>query len=199
MLSVTERVKRCNHKRRLTLIDIMGGKCLLCGFNQFPEALEFHHINPQEKEFQLSGSALSRSLVSQIAEIQKCTILCANCHRGVHCGYLELPDNPCTFDSNKAEKYLQEKEPQIFTCDDCGKEITPGAKYCAECVKQHKQIISRPTRETLKKQIRTQSFLSIGKSYGVSDNAIRKWCTAMNLPNKKTDINKYSDKEWLLI
>jgi hypothetical protein len=42
----------------------MGNKCLLCGFNKFPEALEFHHVNPEEKEFQLSGSTLSRSLSS---------------------------------------------------------------------------------------------------------------------------------------
>lgn len=199
MLSVTERVKRCNHKRRLTLIDIMGGKCLLCNFNKFPEALEFHHINPEEKEFQLSGSALSRSLASQIQEIQKCTLLCANCHRGVHCGYLDLPENACTFDQEKAQAYLLEKTPLIFMCEDCGKEISYGSQYCADCVKAHKQTVSRPDREILKEKIRTQSFLSIGKEYGVSDNAIRKWCLSMGLPCKKTEINKYSNEEWLLI
>lgn len=199
MLSIAERVKRCNHKRRLTLIDIMGGKCILCNFDAFPEALEFHHVNPEEKEFKLSGSSLSRSLESQIEEIKKCALLCANCHRGVHCGRLDLPKNALTFDSDKALSYLQEKENMIFKCEDCGKQISHGAKYCAECVKVHKQTITRPSRETLKEKIRTESFLSIGKEYGVSDNAIRKWCVAMNLPSKKSEINKYSGEEWLLI
>lgn len=32
--------------------------------------------------------------------------------------------------------------------------------------------------------------------YGVSDNAIRKWCDAEKLPRKKTEINNYTDEEW---
>lgn len=44
--------------------------------------------------------------------------------------------------------------------------------------------------------IRTDSFVSIGKKYCVSDNAIRKWCKTYNLPSKKSEINNYSDEEW---
>lgn len=44
--------------------------------------------------------------------------------------------------------------------------------------------------------IREESFVSIGKIYNVSDNAIRKWCKSMNLPFKKIEINKYSDIDW---
>ena len=56
--------------------------------------------------------------------------------------------------------------------------------------------MDRPTREELKNLIRNESFLSIGKKYGVSDNAIRKWCIAENLPSKKTEIKMYTDEEW---
>lgn len=55
------------------------------------------------------------------------------------------------------------------------------------------------TREELKKKIRTQSFLSIGKEFNISDNAIRKWCDKFNLPRTKKEIKSYSDKEWDLI
>jgi hypothetical protein len=51
----------------------------------------------------------------------------------------------------------------------------------------------------LKKLIRTKPFTQIGKQFNVSDNAIRKWCVSENLPTKKTEINKYSDEDWLLI
>lgn len=52
------------------------------------------------------------------------------------------------------------------------------------------------TREELKHLIRTTSFVKIGERYGVSDNAVRKWCDKLNLPRRKTEINSYSDLEW---
>ena len=39
-------------------------------------------------------------------------------------------------------------------------------------------------------------MLEVGESYGVSDNAIRKWCKKYELPYKKTEINKISDEDW---
>ena len=56
--------------------------------------------------------------------------------------------------------------------------------------------MKRPERDDLKDLIRNNSFLSIGKQFGVSDNSIRKWCAAYNLPTKKTEIKKISDEEW---
>ena len=52
------------------------------------------------------------------------------------------------------------------------------------------------TREELKSLIRTTSFLQIGKQFGVSDNAIRKWCKNYELPYKSTEIKKYTNEEW---
>jgi len=57
----------------------------------------------------------------------------------------------------------------------------------------------RPSREELKKLIRTTAFTKIAEQYGVSDNAIRKWCIAEHLPSKKTEIKKYTDIEWAQI
>lgn len=51
-------------------------------------------------------------------------------------------------------------------------------------------------REDLKFKIRTQSFLSIGKEFGLSDNMIRKWCKRYNLPFRKKDIDSYTEEEW---
>lgn len=84
-------------------------------------------------------------------------------------------------------------------CISCGKEITNGSTYCIECfAKSHTIPIEKMliTREELKQLIRTQSFMAIGKKYGVSDNAIRKWCDKHSLPRRKSDINKYTDEEW---
>ena len=84
-------------------------------------------------------------------------------------------------------------------CIDCGKPITKGAKRCEVCSHKASRTVKRPDRETLKNLIRTQPFTTIAITYGVSDNAVRKWCKFENLPFKKREINNYSDEEWKLI
>lgn len=72
-------------------------------------------------------------------------------------------------------------------------------KGCVECHKLAVRTVERPDKETLKNLIRTQPFTTIATTYGVSDNAIRKWCRFEKLPFKKREINAYSDEEWLNI
>ena len=55
------------------------------------------------------------------------------------------------------------------------------------------------TREELKNLIRTTPFTTIGIKYGVSDNAVRKWCDKYNLPRTLSDIKQISDEDWELI
>lgn len=57
-------------------------KCAHCRMAD-PECLEFHHRNPKEKDFHVSGM-LSRRWDAVMAEVSKCIVLCANCHRKEH-------------------------------------------------------------------------------------------------------------------
>ena len=88
-----------------------------------------------------------------------------------------------------------------YYCVDCGKEIHHTATRCRECNGKYQasQNVLPITREALKEKIRHLPFTSIGAEYGVSDNAVRKWCDKYNLPRKKTEIKNYSDEEWNLI
>lgn len=81
-------------------------------------------------------------------------------------------------------------------CIDCGKKISSKAIRCVKCQHKLQYKCEHPTREQLKKEIRENSFVSLGKKYGVSDNAIRKWCKSYNLPFNTYEIKKYSDLEW---
>ena len=188
-------------RRKANLIKLFHGRCCICGFDAFQEALEFHHLNPDEKEFNITGQAATKALKTQIEEVKKCILVCSNCHRGIHAEKIIPPQNPMQFFDTEVEKELLQdlysktiKQKQY--CKNCNKEITIGSNYCLECYPKFQQKVERPTREELKFLIRENSFVSIGKKYGVSDNAIRKWCRAVNLPTKKKDIESYSIEEW---
>lgn len=87
-------------------------------------------------------------------------------------------------------------------CLECGKAISQNATRCVECSNKLREIsldLMPITREELKDLIRTTPFTTIASQFGVSDNAIRKWCDKFNLPRKKSEINKYTDEDWALI
>lgn len=94
--------------------------------------------------------------------------------------------------------YLINKEE--YRCKICKKPIaTKDANFCVKCAQVASRKVVRPSREELKNLIRTTSFVQIGKQFGVSDNAIRKWCDAYNLPRKKDEIKILTDVEWELV
>ena len=81
--------KREDKKKQCTAYK--GGKCISCGFNRFQSALEFHHLDPKTKDQSIANSfARNHSFKRIKKELDKCILLCANCHRGIHSGELVL-------------------------------------------------------------------------------------------------------------
>lgn len=75
-----------NHKRqtrKLQAIAYLGGSCCKCGYNKSPRALSFHHKDPKTKSFGVSGNHC-RSWEQVKKELDKCELLCANCHAELH-------------------------------------------------------------------------------------------------------------------
>jgi hypothetical protein len=85
-----EAVRKRRKKVRQMAIDHKGGRCQICGYERCPEALEFHHLDETGKDFGISDKGYTRSWSRIKQEIEKCLLLCANCHREVHSG-LQLP------------------------------------------------------------------------------------------------------------
>jgi hypothetical protein len=80
---------------KASAVKYKGGKCVSCGYNRCLKALEFHHLDRSVKDFSISStsswgkySAVSEELMKK--ELDKCVLLCANCHREVHDGMLTL-------------------------------------------------------------------------------------------------------------
>ncbi|CAN5647456.1 hypothetical protein BH20ACI4_BH20ACI4_35300 [soil metagenome] len=73
-----------NKRRNLKLkaVEYKGGKCSNCGYNKCVGALDFHHLNPQKKDFTISGN--SGKWENLKIELDKCILLCKNCHAELH-------------------------------------------------------------------------------------------------------------------
>jgi len=69
-------------------VEYMGGSCKLCGYNKCFTALSFHHIDPETKDFQISGTNRCWEKIKK--ELDKCVMLCTNCHLEVHDGITKI-------------------------------------------------------------------------------------------------------------
>ena len=67
-----------------------GGKCIRCGYDRCLKALEFHHIDPTQKDFTISNDHFK--LMDAIRETKKCILICSNCHKEFHAGLWDLDE-----------------------------------------------------------------------------------------------------------
>lgn len=174
-------VKSSILKEKLFRDGIKERKCEICNISEWQGQLvplELHHIDGNHYNNELSNLQ----------------VLCPNCHAqqnnnsGKNCG----------------KNIIQKDKKLLNYCCDCGAIISASATRCKSCsvkarAKDNRVVKDRPDRQELKNLIRNNSFLSLSDKFGVSDNAIRKWCISYNLPSRKTDINKIPDDEWALI
>lgn len=65
-------------------LEYKGDACEICGYNKCSEALDFHHIDPNEKDFSLSDRNLILDWQEIKKELDKCQLVCSNCHREIH-------------------------------------------------------------------------------------------------------------------
>lgn len=73
-------------------------------------------------------------------------------------------------------------------CVDCGKEISSGSQRCVSCMIKSQYTVDRPTKEQLASEVVSLGFEAVGRKYGVSGNAIKKWCVAYGLPKLKKEL-----------
>lgn len=154
-------------KRMLFRDGVKDKKCERCGWceprpsdGKIP--LHLHHKN---------GNHLD-------CRLENLEILCPNHHA--------LTDNYCGCKNRSKGSLAGTRKAQPIPyprniCEHCG-QLGYGDRYCSQqCVKASQRRVARPTVEQLAEDIRTMSWIAIGKKYGVSDNAIRKWARSCGL------------------
>lgn len=76
-------IERQQHLKQLA-VDYKGGQCIKCEYHKCLRAMEFHHTNPNEKDFSISDVKSSTLNDTIKKELDKCILVCSNCHREIH-------------------------------------------------------------------------------------------------------------------
>lgn len=71
------------------MVEYLGGKCIVCGYDRCIKALDFHHRDPEKKGFTL-GNSYNMSWERIRRELDKCVLICCRCHREEHAGLISL-------------------------------------------------------------------------------------------------------------
>lgn len=83
---LAKKIRDARKQRKIELVNLMGGKCMRCGYSKCYAALQFHHRDPKTKKFDIARQLCnSVDLSEAIEESKKCDLLCANCHFEEHC------------------------------------------------------------------------------------------------------------------
>ena len=156
-------------------VEYKGGKCEMCGYNYSNAALDFHHIDPNEKEFAIAESKVldfNKHYVKITKELDKCILLCSNCHREIHEEYTtkELLEDKEHYLKLRQECIPDKKNNLLCSC---GKPKSYKSIVCMDCRK--KEIEPKRDINAVISSIKELGFVKAGKKFGVSDNALRKY------------------------
>ena len=80
----TCRMRIFRHQQKEKMYCIKGNKCSICGYDKCKDALDLHHMNKDDKKFSISSFWGHKSWDELEKELEKCILICSNCHRELH-------------------------------------------------------------------------------------------------------------------
>ena len=179
--------KRCSckyHQDRVRKVKIKmvlykGGSCERCGLrleNSHYSVFDFHHVDPLTKDPKFSGIKFQKWEKIK-NEIDKCKLLCSNCHRITHAEIslsFKMDDVLVKMNSSSGKSLWIESDDKLNNCS-CGKLIDRKSDSCRKCYGVSLRRQKRPNLEVLLNDIEELGYKGTGRKYGVSDISIRKW------------------------
>lgn len=174
MSDQSEKVKRWRKRTKRIIVDAMGGKCQCCNYSKCDDSLELHHIDPSQKEMSFGKIRANPVALKKLSEeLKKCILLCANCHREVHAGVTDIPEKYCVLDESKLlsrnEELRKEKEKSL---DD--------SRFTKNKPVVQKFFLTPEEAHSILHSQFGGNYRAMGRSYGVSDNTIRKRINKLN-------------------
>lgn len=82
-------IKTNREDRKTELVNILGGKCMRCGYDEFMAGLDFHHVAHHSKRFNIAKmlsetTTKTADRTELMKELDKCALLCSNCHKSIN-------------------------------------------------------------------------------------------------------------------
>ncbi len=167
-------VQKRRDKIKQMAVEYKGGKCERCQYDKCLSAMDFHHLDPNEKDFGLAKNGHTRSWEKVKLELDKCILVCCRCHREIHEEQRVASKQEKNKELIKSPVDRNYKQKSLTKCPICDKlkdseQVTCSTK-CAR-IKNRKVNWDEINLEELYKK---HSMVAIGKMFGVSDNAVRK-------------------------
>jgi len=126
----SEKVKRWRQNTKLRMVVRMGGKCQCCGYDKCADALDFHHIDQDTKDFSFSKVMAHCVAWERIeAELKKCVLICSNCHRELHAGMRSLPEHHAHY---TAQSLTSDESSNLYDQCVCGNIKPVAAWFCSQ-------------------------------------------------------------------
>lgn len=173
-MSTAERVKKWRKETKKRLVEGYGGKCCICGYNRSHDAIDFHHVDPSKKDFSIGRvRANPKSIKRIVEELKKCIPVCANCHREIHSGITQVPEELPVLNEKEILDY---RKLPMTPCLNCGKEKSMANKYCSySCSgKASRKVNWKEKDQWIIENYGKISLVKMGDELGVTDNAVRK-------------------------
>ncbi len=90
LVCASDAVKNKRRELKKKAVKYLGNKCEICGYTRYVGSLEFHHKDPKEKDFSMSHGGETRSWDKIKIELDKCNLVCSNCHKEIHAGVTSI-------------------------------------------------------------------------------------------------------------
>lgn len=110
---VKKYVNENRRKKKIQAVEYKGGCCRICKYKRCMDALQFHHLDPSEKDFSINRAG-TWAWVRLIKELDKCVLLCNRCHTEVHAGVVDLRDYLTAEEIERAAKASKDNGPNIL-------------------------------------------------------------------------------------
>jgi len=182
-------VAECRRKLKARAVEYKGGQCEVCGYCRCIDALDFHHNDPTQKDFQIStGFYRSWELVQP--ELDKCKMLCANCHREEHAKERAERMVRRAEVAQAARKRCVNGTRTGLECAGCQKPVEvrpsrlkrPENVYCSDgCYRASQRKAKWPRKQRLAQMVWRRPVTKIAAKLGVSDAAVKKMCRRLGI------------------
>lgn len=167
----SERVKQWRKNTKAKMIAAMGNQCCICGYNKCSKSMDFHHLNPEEKEHSFGKIMAHPTKWENIAlELKKCVLVCSNCHGEIHAGITTIPKNAPRFNPNKTND-----NDNISLCPICGKPKPSYISTCSrKCAAKKSRTVNWEKINILSLKNNGMALDQIGELIGVSEESVKK-------------------------